>query len=155
MISSPATPLPSEPRATLSGLPQLAAGQTGTYTLQSPDMGPYQHTTNYPDGTVVTDTTDVTTTFTFDSGRGDMTTRTQVSSYSPSASPQPASLSATFTFQAAGTYTVSARGSITERITTVTAIPRLQGNIRVGTDSTTGQRLNVYSRTVQLQVTVK
>ena len=76
-------------------------------------------------------------TLTFDSNEGEMASVTM-----PAPPKSSASLSATFTFEAAGTYTVSARGSATRTLSIIENIPQYEDRV-------------VYNETCKCNVTVR
>jgi hypothetical protein len=148
------------PCATITGPARLTARSTGDFSVTLRNVGATTVTTNVPStngtgGATVTTRTDVTADFKFDSGEGESQNRTFTVLHSAPASFAPASV--TFTFQAAGTFTVVANVLLTARtsIQTDRLIAESSGGTqqyRTQTDIT--QRVDYWPVSVKKVVTV-
>ena len=145
------------PCATISGPARLTPGSTGTFSVTLRNVGANTVTTVYPManniGTTVTDKTDVTADFRFDSGEGESQNRTLTSFHSAPVAFAPAS--ATFTFQAGGTFTVIASITVTARTTTETVQSIFDpATGQTSQRSETRQRVEIWPVSVKKVVTV-
>jgi hypothetical protein len=142
----------TDPCVTITGPTQVAAGASGTFTLQFSNISTATTTTTYPNGLSTTATPNVQLAFKLNVDGG---SQQDVTKSIAAGSSGPITMTWTYTLQNAGAHTVKATGAVIQTISNTNYIPVFDSNgNRIGTTQNQTQVIKTSTMAVQKTVNV-